>query len=250
MWPWTWKFPKASFFVRSSSLACCNMFHTPEPQNEPMRTYAPGSPERALLMAACAKMREELADVPIVIGGKEIRTGAVKEQVMPSEHAHVLCRYRVAEAADVTAAIDDALRARAGWAATPFAHRAGVLLRTAELLATKYRYEILAATMLGQGKTVWQAEIDASAETIDFLRFNVRYAEDIYKEQPPRNAAGTWNRVEYRALEGYVVAISPFNFTAVRPSLSVCVAHSTDRCQPSHCADAHGVRTVAICVSV
>lgn len=182
-----------------------------------MRNYAPGSPERAALKAACAKMRLEVAEVPIVIGGKELRTGAVKEQVCPSDHKHVLCKYHIAEAADVTAAIDDALRARANWAATPFEHRAAVLLRTAELLATKYRYDILAATMLGQGKTVWQAEIDASAETIDFLRFNVRYAEEIYREQPPRNSAGTWNRVEYRPLEGYVVAISPFNFTAVRP---------------------------------
>lgn len=223
-------------------------FHTPEPLNEPMRTYAPGSAERAALKAACAKLRQEVADVPIVIGGKEIRTGAVKEQVMPSDHKHVICRYRVAEAADVSAAIVDALRARATWATMPFAHRAAVILRTAELIATKYRYELLAATMLGQGKTVWQAEIDASAETIDFLRFNVRYAEDIYKEQPPRNAPGSWNRVEYRALEGYVVAISPFNFTAVRQLidarcsdlwLTLC---QIDRREPAHRPDADGVR--------
>lgn len=184
-----------------------------------MRTYAPGSPERLAISNAVRKMYEECPTVPIVIGGKEIRTGAVKDQTMPSRHQHVLCKYHTAESADVNTAIDDALRARASWAATPFEHRASVILRTAELIATKYRYELLAATMLGQGKTVWQAEIDASAETIDFLRFNVRYAEEIYKEQPPRNAGGTWNRVEYRPLEGYVVAISPFNFTAIGANL-------------------------------
>ncbi|EFA77051.1 putative delta-1-pyrroline-5-carboxylate dehydrogenase [Heterostelium album PN500] len=191
----------------------------PKPYNEPMLNYEVGSVQRKLLKEACAKLRNETIEIPCIVGGEEIKTGDVQKQLICSDNKKVLCTFHQANAEVLQKAIDNSLAAKSKWEALPFEDRAAIFLKTADLLNTKYRYEILAATMLGQGKTVWQAEIDAAAETIDFLRFNPKYAEEIYSQQPPANTNGCWNRVEYRPLEGYVVAISPFNFTAIGANL-------------------------------
>eukprot|EP01112_Ceratiomyxa_fruticulosa_P017627 TRINITY_DN552_c0_g1_i3.p1 TRINITY_DN552_c0_g1~~TRINITY_DN552_c0_g1_i3.p1 ORF type:complete len:551 (-),score=135.21 TRINITY_DN552_c0_g1_i3:128-1780(-) len=191
----------------------------PAAYNEPMRHFEPGSTDRKNLRAALEQMRKECPDVPCVVGGKEIRTGDIKQQLICSDHKHVLCTFHQANPEVLKNAIADALEAKKKWENLSFADRAAIFLKAADLLAGKYRYKILAATMLGQGKTVWQAEIDAGAETIDFLRFNVKFAEEIYELQPPQNAKGSWNYSEYRALEGFVAAISPFNFTAIGANL-------------------------------
>jgi len=196
----------------------------PPAYNEPLRDYAPGSEDAKQLYAACSKMRKECPDIPCVVGGKEIRTGDVKKQLIPSDHKHVLCTFHQANEQVLKEAIQVSLDAKKLWDALPFADRAAIFLKAADLLAHKYRFECLAATMLGQSKTVWQAEIDAAAETIDFLRFNPKFAEEIYEQQPPQNSRGCWNRVEYRPLEGYVVAISPFNFTAIGANLPTAPA--------------------------
>ena len=158
-------------------------------------------------------------EVPLVIGGKKIKTASIGQQRNPSDHKTIVANYAQASPADVKAAIDAALAAKEEWAAVPFADRAAVFLKAADLIATKYRYDLMAATMLGQGKNAWQAEIDAAAELCDFLRFNVHYAEQLYAQQPQHNSAGVWNRSEYRPLEGFVYAISPFNFTAIAGNL-------------------------------
>jgi 1-pyrroline-5-carboxylate dehydrogenase len=196
----------------------------PEPYNETMRSYPPGSDDAKHLKAACERLKRECPDIPCVVGGREIRTGDVKKQVMPSKHTHAVCTFHQANKDVVKQAIDSAVAARESWEMLPFEHRAAVFLKTADLISHKYRYDILAATMLGQGKTVWQAEIDAAAEVVDFLRFNTKYAEQIYEMQPSKNSTGVWNRSEYRALEGYVVAISPFNFTAIGANLPTAPA--------------------------
>eukprot|EP01087_Luapelamoeba_hula_P005995 TRINITY_DN1610_c0_g1_i1.p1 TRINITY_DN1610_c0_g1~~TRINITY_DN1610_c0_g1_i1.p1 ORF type:complete len:613 (-),score=90.68 TRINITY_DN1610_c0_g1_i1:50-1858(-) len=192
----------------------------PETENEALKDYAPGSKDAKLLQEACGKLRAQpVPEIPCVVGGKEIRTGNIQEQVMPSDHKKVLCRFHQASKEVLEEAVESSMQAKAKWEALPFEDRAAVFLRAANLLSTKYRSTINAATMLGQGKTVWQAEIDAAAETIDFLRFNVKFAESLYENQPPRNSPAVWNRSEYRPLEGYVVAISPFNFTAIGANL-------------------------------
>jgi 1-pyrroline-5-carboxylate dehydrogenase len=191
----------------------------PKPYNEPLRDYKAGSDDALKLKQACEKLRKECPEIPCVVGGNEVKTGDVKQQLVPSEHKHVLCTFHQANEAVLKQAIQASIDAKEKWENLAFEDRAAIFLKAADLLATKYRYEILAATMLGQGKTVWQAEIDAAAETIDFFRFNVKYAEEIYSMQPPENSKGVWNRVEYRPLEGYVVAISPFNFTAIGANL-------------------------------
>jgi len=191
----------------------------PETYNEPLRDYANGSLDAKLLKQACEKLRSERPEIPCFIGGKEVKTGDIKTQVIPSDHKHVLCTFHQANEQVLKEAIDVAMAAKEKWEALPWEDRAAIFLKAADLLANKYRYEINAATMLGQGKSVWQAEIDAACELIDFLRFNVKYAEEIYSMQPPKNSKGVWNRVEYRPLEGYVVAIAPFNFTAIGGNL-------------------------------
>jgi len=191
----------------------------PVPYNEPLRDYAPGSEDRKLLKAACAKLRSECPDIPCVVGGVEYRSGDVKQQLICSDHKKVLCTFHQANEEILKLAVKSAVEAKAKWEELSFEDRAAIFLKTADLLSHKYRYQILAATILGQGKTVWQAEIDAAAEAIDFLRYNTKYAEEIYQQQPPDNTHGAWNRVEYRPLEGYVVAISPFNFTAIGSNL-------------------------------
>jgi 1-pyrroline-5-carboxylate dehydrogenase len=191
----------------------------PPPVNEPVRQYAPGSPERASLKARLASMAEERVEIPLIIGGKEIRTGKTAQAVMPFNHRHVLADWHMAEPKHIKLAIASALEARKEWSTWSWEDRAAVLLKAAELLATRHRDTVNAATMLGQAKTVFQSEIDAACELIDFWRFNVGYAQELYHEQP-HSHTGVWNQLEYRPLEGFVYAVSPFNFTAIGGNLS------------------------------
>ncbi len=195
----------------------------PPPVNEVNRTYGAGSPERAELKARLASMAAEKIEIPLVIGGKEIRTGNVDKSVMPHDHKHVLAEYHKASAEHVQQAIAAAAEARREWAAWPWEDRAAVILRAAELLATTWRPTINAATMLGQSKTAFQSEIDAASEMIDFWRFNTYFAQELYSEQPV-SGPGVWNSMEYRALEGFVYAITPFNFTAIGGNLTTAPA--------------------------
>ena len=203
-----------------SDIAALNAVRlVPPPVNEPIRSYAPGSPERTELKARLASMATERVEIPLIIGGKEIRTGKTQQSVMPFKHKHVLADYHMAEPKHVQMAIKASLAARREWSTWPFEDRAAVLLKAAELLATTSRATVNAATMLGQAKTVFQSEIDAACELIDFWRFNVQYAQELYREQPV-NSPGVWNQLEYRPLEGFVYAVSPFNFTAIGGNLS------------------------------
>ncbi|KAF9562461.1 delta-1-pyrroline-5-carboxylate dehydrogenase [Agrocybe pediades] len=195
-------------------------FKVPAIDNEPMKTYAPGSAERQALKAALTQMEQELPfEVPCIVNGEPIKTGKIAKQTMPHDHARHLCTYHEADEATVAKAIDGALAAKAEWESMPWNDRAAIFLKAADLVSGKYRYKLLAATMLGQGKNVWQAEIDAAAELSDFFRFGVKFVEELYSQQPTKNSAGAWNRVEYRALEGFVLAVSPFNFTAIGGNL-------------------------------
>ncbi|THG96399.1 hypothetical protein EW026_g5429 [Hermanssonia centrifuga] len=195
-------------------------FKVPEITNEPMRSYAPGSPERKALEQAIAQLEQELPfEVPCIVNGKPVKTGKLAKQTIPSDHAKHLCTYHEADQATVASAIEGALAAKADWESMPWSDRAAIFLKAADLVSGKYRYKLIAATMLGQGKNAWQAEIDAAAELTDFLRFGVKYVEELYSIQPPRNTPGSWNRTEYRALEGFVFAVSPFNFTAIGGNL-------------------------------
>ena len=194
-------------------------FVIPNPINEPILSYAPGTAERAALKAEIERQSKSKLDIPIIIGGKELRTGKIQKVVMPHKHAHVLAEYHVGGAAELKSAVKAALEARKEWENMPFEHRAAIFLKAAELFATKYRALINASTMLGQSKTVFQAEIDAACELADFLRFNAHFAAQIYKDQP-LSEKGIWNRLEYRPLDGFIAAISPFNFTAIAGNLS------------------------------
>ena len=195
----------------------------PPPVNDPIRSYAPGSPERASLKARLKTMAAETAEIPLVIGGEKIRTGATATAVMPHDHAHVLGTYHKATPELVLKAVDAARAARDDWSRWPFGDRAAVLLKAAELLTTHWRDTINAATMLNQSKTVFQAEIDAACESVDFWRFNVHYAQELLDEQPLSDHAN-WNQVEYRALEGFVYAVTPFNFTSIGANLPTAPA--------------------------
>ncbi|MEN9786838.1 MAG: L-glutamate gamma-semialdehyde dehydrogenase [Pseudomonadota bacterium] len=197
-------------------------FHAPPPVNEPVRGYAPGSPERASLQRELALQSAQVVEIPCVVGGVEVFTGNTVDVTMPCEHRHVLARVHLAGPAEIARAIDAAEASRASWAALPWDARAAVFLRAAELLAGPWRDRINAATMLGQAKTVHQAEIDAACELIDFWRFNVHYYEGILAEQPPVSAPGQWNRLDHRPLDGFVFAIAPFNFTSI--ALNLCTA--------------------------
>lgn len=191
----------------------------PRPENDPNLSYAPGSKERAELKARLATMAAETVEIPIVIGGKEIRSGAVEHTVMPHKHGHVLANWHKASAAHVRQAIAAANVAHHEWASWPFEDRAAVFLRAAELLTTTWRSTVVAATMLGQSKTAYQAEIDAASELVDFWRFNVAFAQELISEQPDSTHA-VWNQMEYRPLEGFIYAVSPFNFTAIGGNLA------------------------------
>ena len=193
--------------------------HLPPVVNEPIRSYAPGTPERASLQARLAAMETERPDIPVVIGGQEIRTGATRQARSPHKHRHVTATWHQATADDVHAAIADGQRAWRDWSERAWEERAAVFLRAADLLAGPWRDTINAATMLGQSKTVFQSEIDAACEMADFFRFNAAFAQELYAEQPV-SGPGVWNQMEYRALEGFVFAVSPFNFTAIGGNLS------------------------------
>ncbi|MGH9373043.1 MAG: aldehyde dehydrogenase family protein, partial [Vicinamibacterales bacterium] len=179
----------------------------PEPVNDPSRSYAPGTPERAELKARLKAMAAEKIEIPLVIGGREIRTGRTAQTVMPHDHSHVLADYHLAGAEQVQQAIAASAAARREWASWAWEDRAAVILRAAELLATSWRSTIVAATMLGQSKTAYQAEIDSASEMIDFWRFNTWFAQDLYSEQPV-SSPGMWNQMEYRALEGFIYAVT------------------------------------------
>ena len=190
----------------------------PPPVNEPVLSYAPGSPERAELKARLEAMAGEEIEIPLIIGGREIRTGDLGTSVMPHDHGHVLARHHRAGEGEVRDAIRAAVEAQREWASWSWEDRAAVFLRAAELLATRWRATLNAATMLNQSKTAHQAEIDSACEMIDFLRFNVAFAQQLYREQP-ESSPGVWNRLEHRPLEGFVYAITPFNFTAIAGNL-------------------------------
>jgi 1-pyrroline-5-carboxylate dehydrogenase len=199
------------------------IFRVPPAHNEPVRGFAPGSPERAALTARVEQMSGERIEVPLVIGGKAVSTGTTRPAVMPHDREHVLADVHQGGADEVGAAIDAGARAWKDWSRWPWEERASVFLRAAELLAGPWRDTLDAATMLGQSKTAHQAEIDAACELVDFLRFNVEYMTRIYAEQPV-SGPGVWNRMEYRPLEGFVFAVSPFNFTAIAGNLTSSAA--------------------------
>lgn len=199
-------------------------FKVPVATNEPVKSYAPGSPERASLLAKYHEFKDRSPiDVPMYIGAQKVTTANKKPLTMPHDHQHVLGYYNQGEAAHVTAAIEAALEAKAAWSALPWQDRAAVFLRAADLLAGPFRERMNAATMLAQSKNVFQTEIDAACELIDFFRFNVQYMTQIYNEQPA-SLPGMWNRLEYRPLEGFVFALTPFNFTSIAANLSAAPA--------------------------
>ena len=198
-------------------------FNVPVAINEPVKGYAPGSPEREELLATYKTMFNSNIDVPMHINGVEVRTGNIKNITPPHDHQHVVGQYHTAEKSHVDEAISTALSARQTWSSVSWMERASIFLKAAELLAGPYRAKMNAATMIAQSKNVHQAEIDAACEMIDFFRFNVQYMTDIFKDQPA-SAPGIWNRVEYRPLEGFVYAISPFNFTSIAANLPAAAA--------------------------
>jgi 1-pyrroline-5-carboxylate dehydrogenase len=195
----------------------------PSPVNEPIKSYAPGSPERASLKARLKTMAAETVDMPLIIGGMEICSNDMSASVMPHDHKHVLGTYHKATEAHVLQAIEAAAAARAEWSGWAFEDRAAVILKAAELLTTTWRDTINASTMLGQSKTVFQAEIDAAAELVDFWRFNAHYGQELLDEQPYSDHT-MWNQLEYRGLEGFVYAVSPFNFTSIGGNLATAPA--------------------------
>jgi len=198
-------------------------FNVPVPVNEPVLNYAPGSSERKALKEAIQDARSKVLDIPMYIGDQEVRSGKTADLRPPHDHQHVLGSYHISEASHVTQAIDAALAAKPKWEALTWEQRAAIFLKAAELIAGPYRAKLNAATMLGQSKNAYQAEIDSACEIIDFLRFNVYFMSQIYAEQP-QSAKGIWNRLEYRPLEGFVYALTPFNFTAIAGNLPASAA--------------------------
>ena len=194
------------------------IYQVPLAENEPVKSYAPGSPERAELQQELKNARAKQIDVPMYIGGEEVKTGRKQAMTPPHDHQHILGHFHEGDATHVEQAVKAALAAKEQWANLPWEHRAAVFLKAADLIAGPYRAKINAATMLGQSKSAFQAEIDAACEFIDFLRFNVQYMTEIYEEQP-ESSPGVWNRMEYRPLEGFVFALTPFNFTAIAGNL-------------------------------
>jgi 1-pyrroline-5-carboxylate dehydrogenase len=199
------------------------LFSFKQPINEPIYSYAPGTPERAALQAELERQYNQVIEIPLIIGGKEVKTGKMGKVVMPTEHKHVLANYHQVTEKEVKMAIDAAMAAKKQWEEMPWVERASIMMKAAELMAKKYRYVLSAATMLGQGKSPFQAEIDTPCECIDFLRFNAYFASQIYAQQPVSDTT-TINRLEYRPLEGFVYAITPFNFTAIAANLNIAPA--------------------------
>jgi 1-pyrroline-5-carboxylate dehydrogenase len=198
-------------------------FRVPVPKNEPVLSYAPGSPERAALKKALAEARAQEIDVPMYIGSERVRTGNKKRLAPPHDHRHTLGYYHEGDASHAEQAVTAALNAKPLWSQLGWEHRAGIFLKAADLIAGPYRARLNAATMLGQSKNAYQAEIDSACEIIDFLRFNVSYMADIYAQQP-ESSPGIWNRLEHRPLEGFVFALTPFNFTAIAGNLPASAA--------------------------
>ena len=194
------------------------IYHIPKPVNEPVKSYAPGSPERASLQAEIQNLKSLELDVPMHIGGAEIRTESKVRMCPPHELSHTLGYYNKGDRGHVEQAIDAALAAKELWAELAWEHRASIFLKAADLIAGPYRDKVNASTMLAQSKNAFQAEIDAACEFIDFLRFNAYYMQGIYNDQPESNP-GMWNRLEYRPLEGFVFALTPFNFTSIAGNL-------------------------------
>jgi 1-pyrroline-5-carboxylate dehydrogenase len=199
------------------------IFNINEPKNEPVFTYIPGSVERKMLEEELILQSNQVVEIPLIIGGKEIRTGNTGKVVMPSDHSHLLATYHLAVEKEVTLAINSSLDAKCEWMNLAWMERAAIMAKAAELISKKYRYRLNAATMLGQGKNAFQAEIDSACEVIDYLRYNNYFASMIYMEQP-KSVSETINRIEYRPLEGFVYTITPFNFTAIAANLNTSVA--------------------------
>lgn len=198
-------------------------FNVPTAVNEPVKGYAPNSPEKAAVLSAYKEMWNTKIDVPLYIGSEEIRTGNTKNMTAPHDHQHVVGTYHLAEKGHIQKAIANALESRTAWANMAWEQRAAIFLKAAELIAGPYRAKINAATMIAQSKNIHQAEIDAACELIDFLRFNVEFMTQIYADQP-KSSSDMWNRLEYRPLEGFVYAITPFNFTAIAANLPASAA--------------------------
>ena len=198
-------------------------FNVPKAVNEPVKSYAPNSPEKTAVLAAYKQMWNAKIDVPLHIGSEEVRTGNIRNMTAPHDHKHVLGTYHLAEKSHIESAITNALKAKTKWATLAWEQRAAIFLKAAELIAGPYRARINSATMIGQSKNIFQAEIDAACELIDFLRFNVEFMCQIYNDQPKSNS-DMWNRLEYRPLEGFVYAITPFNFTAIAGNLPASAA--------------------------
>ncbi|MEX2234686.1 MAG: L-glutamate gamma-semialdehyde dehydrogenase [Cyclobacteriaceae bacterium] len=198
-------------------------YHVPAPINEPVLNYSPGSKERKLLKQALEEARSQVLDIPMYIGADEVRTGKKRKLSPPHDHKHVLGYFHEGDHSHVEQAIQAALNARELWVNMGWEHRASVFLKAAELLAGPYRYKINASTMLGQSKSAYQAEVDSACELIDFLRFNVYFMSQIYQDQPA-SSPGVWNRIEYRPLEGFTFALTPFNFTAIAGNLPSSMA--------------------------
>ncbi|PTS91023.1 1-pyrroline-5-carboxylate dehydrogenase, partial [Flavobacterium sp. HMWF030] len=198
-------------------------FHVPKAVNEPVKSYAPNSPEKAAVQAAYTTMWNSQIDVPLYIGSEEIKTGNTRNITAPHDHKHIVGKYHLAEKQHIEKAIANALESRKAWANMAWEQRSAIFLKAAELIAGPYRARINAATMIGQSKNIHQAEIDASCELIDFLRYNVEFMTQIYGDQPKSDST-TWNRLEYRPLEGFVYAITPFNFTAIAANLPASAA--------------------------
>jgi 1-pyrroline-5-carboxylate dehydrogenase len=198
-------------------------FHIPVPKNELVLSYAPGSKERAALKKALAEARATVLDIPMYIGAEEVRSDKKKPLSPPHDHQHILGYFHEGDKSHVEQAVNAALAAKELWSGLSWENRASIFLKAADLLAGPYRYKINAATMLGQSKNAFQAEIDAACELIDFLRFNVHFMGEIYRDQP-ESSPGVWNRLEYRPLEGFVFALTPFNFTAIAGNLPTSAA--------------------------